>query len=112
LTDETMQALSNAVAAKITEQMAERLQAVETSAAKVLEDLTAQFTALSERIAKLEAPLEETVKQVIKDMPRNQTTKLVYRPTQRAQTQAEQPEVISSSELAAETLAKIKAKGA
>jgi hypothetical protein len=107
LTEDAMQALAERVAGQITAQMAERLQTVETNATQALAALTEQFTAMSERITKLESPMAEAVAQAIKDMPRNLSTKLVYRPTQRAQ--AEQPEAdVTSEEIAQATLANLK----
>jgi hypothetical protein len=107
LTEEAMQALAERVAGKITEQLSEQLRAVETNAAQALAALTEQFTAMAERISALEAPLAETVKQTIADMPRKKTA-VGYRPTQRTAAQPEAEAKITTEDVAQATLANLK----
>jgi len=100
LDQEGMEALTERVSGKIMPEMAE----FRTSHARVLAALTEAVDKLTARVAELEKPLAETVKQALADMPRNQV-KVVYRPTLR---QAEQPETqVSSEDVAQETLANL-----
>jgi hypothetical protein len=102
-----MDALAERVAGKVGANFAEQLTALRTTSDTAITALNEQITQLVARIAALEKPVEETVKQVIQDMPRNQT-KVAYRPTQTRQ--AEQPEekTISLQDIALATLANIK----
>jgi hypothetical protein len=107
LDDSAMDALAERVAGKVGANFAEQLTALRTTSDTAITALNEQITQLVARIAALEKPVEETVKQVIQDMPRNQT-KVAYRPTQTRQ--AEQPEekTISLQDIALATLANIK----
>jgi hypothetical protein len=107
LDESAMDALAERVAGKVGANFAEQLTALRTTSDTAITALNEQITQLVARIAALEKPVEETVKQVIQDMPRNQT-KVAYRPTQTRQ--AEQPEekTISLQDIALATLANIK----
>jgi hypothetical protein len=110
--DTVIQELSNRVVDALTSgKFAELITAAVNekiaTSEQAIASLSDTVTKLTARIAALEKPVEETVKQVIQDMPRNQT-KVAYRPTQTRQ--AEQPEekTISLQDIAAATLANIK----
>jgi len=106
LDQEGMEALTERVAEKVNQIHADEMKAWRTANEEVVQSLQASVTKLTARVAKLEKPLEETVKQALQDMPRNQV-KVVYRPTLR---QAEQPETqVSSEDVAQETLANLQA---
>jgi hypothetical protein len=105
LDQEGMEALTERVINRLTETFTEKIVALQTVHEQITANLNEQIVKLTARVAKLEKPLEETVKQALADMPRNQV-KVVYRPTLR---QAEQPatRVASSEEIAQETLANL-----
>jgi hypothetical protein len=106
LDQEGMEALTERVAEKVNQIHADEMKAWRTANEEVVQSLQASVTKLTARVAELEKPLEETVKQALQDMPRNQV-KVVYRPTLR---QAEQPETqVSSEDVAQETLANLQA---
>jgi hypothetical protein len=94
-----MQTIVERVAATFTDKMTANEQAIT--------DLNGQITALVARIAALEKPLEETVKQVIADLPRKSTT-VTYRPTQQHQAEQPEDEEVTSEEIAQATLANLK----
>lgn len=107
MTDEAMQALAERVSTSVAATFTEQLQAVDTKHADAIAAQSVLITQLTARIAELEKPLEVSVQQAIQDMPRNKTLVVGYRPRLKNQT-AEQPEEMTPSEIAAETLAKLK----
>lgn len=69
--------------------------------------LRAEIEVLAKRIAALEKPMAETVKQTIADMPRNIHTQIVYRPTAKHAAEEIEPEM-TAEDVAMETLANLK----
>lgn len=102
----TMEALAERVAVKVSVAQDAHYTTLETALAELQTKHAAEIVALTDRVAKLETPLETQVQQALEDMPRV-TAKILYRPRER---QAEQPEAeaISLEELANETLAILK----
>ncbi len=104
LDNEGMEKLSQSVAEKMGAVFSKQLEELSILQEERIAILTKTIAELAERIVKLETPLEETVKQAVADLPRNQL-KVGYRPTTR---QAEQPEKLSTEDVAQATLASIK----
>jgi hypothetical protein len=108
LSEDAMQALAERVATSVAASFTDQLAAADVKHEQAITGLTAQLTQAIARIAKLETPMAEAVKQAIADMPRKSTT-VTYRPTQRQQ--AEQPESaeeVSSEDIAQATLANLR----
>lgn len=101
-----MNALAERVAGAVAPLYDEKINTLAADTSKQLEALSSQLKAITDRIAKLEEPLEKQVSQAIQDMPRS-TARLIYRPTERQAAQPESTDQVSLEDIAQDTLANL-----
>ncbi|MCJ7529657.1 MAG: hypothetical protein MUO64_01335, partial [Anaerolineales bacterium] len=107
LTEDAMQAITERVSGKVSDGFAAQMELLRSTTEQAVKDLDMLLGKLAERITKLEAPMEEAVRQTIADMPRS-TTKVVYRPTSNQQVEQPADHVESMADIAQATLANLK----